>query len=230
MNVALVEQAFQTGRLLHPICDRPSFLDLTVAVAKGAGVTLPGASVKSAVVSDFIGEAEHLVFVLVDGMGWTLLDGLPPDAFLRSQRMMELRAVFPSTTACALTTVTTGLWPGQHGVPGWWVYLEERNLSVITLPFQERFAETPLEKTDVLPAEIWPFNPWMKNSVRDSLSIMSHWFSESTFSRYSRGNTPGLGYKMIAGAVDMILDRVGRVTERSYTHLYLPEFDSDCHR
>jgi len=30
-----------------------------------------------------------------------------------------MRSVFPATTPTALTTLATGVWPGQHGIPGW---------------------------------------------------------------------------------------------------------------
>ena len=229
MNVRQVKQAFAAGTLLHPVCETPGFLDLTQVLATRLGVSWPGSSRKRAAVAGFIGDADHIVFVLVDGMGWTLLNLLPPTAFLRSQRMMELRAIFPSTTSCALTTLATGLWPGQHGVPGWWVYLDERNLSVTALPFQERYTESPLDAYGVKVEDIWPFAPWMKGSIRDSLSFLPNGIPESIFSRYSRGYTPGTGYRTIADVIDAVIQRVANATKPSYTYLYLPEFDGDCH-
>eukprot|EP00913_Durusdinium_trenchii_P024713 g23197.t1 len=54
-------------------------------------------------------------------MGVDLLEQhLAPDCFLRrGQSSYTLRAVFPATTPAALTTLATGVWPGQHGLPGW---------------------------------------------------------------------------------------------------------------
>jgi hypothetical protein len=224
-----IQQALASGTLLHPVSDLPSFCDLTHALALRTGAALTGASPKCAAVADFIGEAEHIVFVVVDGMGWAQLDRLPSGEFLRSQRVMELRAVFPSTTTCAMSTLATGLWPAEHGVPGWWAYLEERKLSVIPLPFQERYTETPLDSLGVSVEEIWPFPPWMKTLSRDSLSIVPHWFPESIFSRYARGYTPGVGYRSISEAVDVVVRRVGSLAKPGYTYLYLPEFDMECH-
>ena len=44
-----------------------------------------------------------------------LVERLAEDSFLRSHLVMELQAVFPSTTAAALTSLANGLWPSRHG-------------------------------------------------------------------------------------------------------------------
>jgi hypothetical protein len=229
MSTDRLDHAFASGVLLHPVSTTPSFLDLTRALANKLDVAWPGSSSKQSAVSDFIGDSEHLVFVLVDAMGCTLLDLLPPTAFLRSQRTMELRAIFPSTTACALTTLATGLWPGQHGVPGWWAFLAEKGISVTTLPFEERYSETLLDTLGVTPNEIWPFPAWMQGVKRHSLCVLPAEIVNSPLTRYSRGGKPGFGYKSITEAVEAVASRISQVATPSYTYLYLPEFDSVCH-
>eukprot|EP00438_Fugacium_kawagutii_P005353 Skav210327 [mRNA] locus=scaffold475:359752:360879:- [translate_table: standard] len=55
-------------------------------------------------------------------MGVELIEQhLTPERFLRAgeRPSTPLRAVFPATTPAALTTLATGVWPGQHGLPGW---------------------------------------------------------------------------------------------------------------
>lgn len=66
-------------------------------------------------------ERRHIVLVLCDGMGNSILEGaLPDNSFLRRHNdPNRLRAVFPSTTPAALTTLATAAWPGRHGMPGW---------------------------------------------------------------------------------------------------------------
>ena len=65
----------------------------------------------------------HIILILCDGMGRNILDRHLPDktCFLHAHQQddVDLRAVFPSTTPAALTTLATAQWPGQHGVPGW---------------------------------------------------------------------------------------------------------------
>ena len=48
------------------------------------------------------------------------LQHLKPDSFIQTHNdAQRLVSVFPSTTPTVLTTLATGVWPGQHGAPGW---------------------------------------------------------------------------------------------------------------
>ena len=67
-------------------------------------------------------------------MGVELLQQhLAPERFLRAgERSTQLRAVFPATTPAALTTLATGVFPGQHGLPGW--ELRDQKARVLRAP------------------------------------------------------------------------------------------------
>lgn len=81
-----------------------------------------------------------VVLFLVDGFGyrqWTKYTA-HCNALKRLQEkgnIAPLTAVFPSTTAAALTTIHSGLTPQEHGLPEWWVYFEELNKTISTLLF-----------------------------------------------------------------------------------------------
>ena len=64
---------------------------------------------------------KHIVLILCDGMGNSILQNtLDKQSFLnRNNQQQRLRAVFPSTTPAALTSLATASWPGIHGMPGW---------------------------------------------------------------------------------------------------------------
>lgn len=65
-------------------------------------------------------EAEKIVLLLLDGLGWAdyerFGDRLPTLSNLDASR---ITSVVPSSTASALTSVTTGLAPSQHGLVGY---------------------------------------------------------------------------------------------------------------
>ncbi|HOQ53499.1 MAG TPA: alkaline phosphatase family protein [Micropruina sp.] len=65
---------------------------------------------------------QRFVVLLVDGLGWHLLDGreaiAPYLCGLRAQAR-PITAGVPSTTATSITSLGTGLAPGQHGVAGY---------------------------------------------------------------------------------------------------------------
>lgn len=117
----LVEQ----GALLHPCGSTSSFADLAQGLALCCGLT-PERCVRQDQARKFareIGgtERRHIVVVLCDGMGCTVLEQhLGPESFLRRNNDEDrLVAIFPATTPAALCTLATGVWPGQHGFPGW---------------------------------------------------------------------------------------------------------------
>ena len=130
-QAGLVEAALADGRLRLPSPAAPSFVDLVNALHRGAGVPVVSTPHGDTLAAHLF-DRDHLVIVLVDGMGMAALDE-PAFADLRGRVRMELDSVFPATTACAITTVATGLWPGRHGIPGWYGYLPERDLSVTVL-------------------------------------------------------------------------------------------------
>ncbi len=78
-------------------------------------------------------DADSVVLLVVDGLGWDALDE-------RRQHLPELAAleggpvttVVPSTTAAALTSITTGLPPSQHGVVGYRVVVDSVVLNVLS--------------------------------------------------------------------------------------------------
>jgi hypothetical protein len=125
-DVERVRCGFADGSLVHPFHGtHANFTDLAHALALCCGHE-PERSVRKEQAAALEGEIggvrkKHVIFVLCDGMGTSILaQHLPPEAFLRIHNQQDrLAAVFPSTTPAALTTLATGVWPGQHGAPGW---------------------------------------------------------------------------------------------------------------
>jgi hypothetical protein len=65
-------------------------------------------------------DAEQVVLLVVDGLGWEQLQDrthLAPT--LAAMEGGPITTVAPSTTATALTSITTGLTPGEHGLIGY---------------------------------------------------------------------------------------------------------------
>jgi len=67
-----------------------------------------------------LGAASRVGLLLVDGLGWELLRAHQEAApFLNSIAGEPLTAGFPATTAASLSSLATGLPPGQHGLVGY---------------------------------------------------------------------------------------------------------------
>ncbi len=79
--------------------------------------------------------------LLVDGLGWELLRDHPAAAPFLSELAMNagpLAAGFPATTATSLTTLGTGLAPGQHGMLGYQVAIPGEHRLLNALRWDQR--------------------------------------------------------------------------------------------
>lgn len=220
---------FASGALLAPDPSLPNSVDLALALASVAGVPDVALTENASAIAARAAGAEHLVFVLADGLGMNLIETLPEGSFLRQQTAMELRAVFPPTTAAALTTLATGLWPAQHAVPSWFSYLREYDISAVVLPFVQRFTERPLQHLGVEPARVFTKPPLMARSALDTCSYLPAAIAGSTYTRYVTGDTPTAGYERFGEALDAAARRIEAASEPTYTYLYYPTIDSAQH-
>jgi len=79
--------------------------------------------------------AERVCLMLVDGLGWELLAASRSTApFLNSIAHEPLTAGFPATTAASLSSLATGVPPGEHGLLGYTMALPgyDRAFNVLT--------------------------------------------------------------------------------------------------
>lgn len=77
-------------------------------------------------------EASQVVLLVLDGLGWEQLAERPHLApTLSGLAGGPATSVAPSTTATALTSIATGLTPGEHGVVGYRVAVDQEVLNVL---------------------------------------------------------------------------------------------------
>lgn len=79
-----------------------------------------GSAERPAWMPDSLTAAERVVMLVIDGLGWNQLQERTHVApVLSAMRGGAITSVAPSTTATALTSITTGLTPGEHGLIGY---------------------------------------------------------------------------------------------------------------
>jgi hypothetical protein len=84
----------------------------------------------------------RVVMVLVDALGYQRFRGLlgePGSAWdwlARRGLLAPLTSVFPSTTTAALTSLSSGLPPGRHGMLGYELWLKEFGMTANMIQFQ----------------------------------------------------------------------------------------------
>jgi hypothetical protein len=233
-----ISQWFEDGRIVRPRAgNRADIVDLIKAIATRSGARGIEVTPKAQRVCTAIGAHEHIVFVLIDGLGLHLLRDLSAgsaseaggaNGFLMQHTALELEAVFPSTTAVALTSLGTGAYPTSHGILGWWTWLARNNVIAEVLPFVERFSKKPLADFGVRSEDVF-VAPSLLPKLNQPLVVTRSYICNSVYSRYWSGGTPSAGYERISEGVDIVLQRVAAAEAPSYTHLYLPQLDESCH-
>ena len=103
-------------------------------------------------------EARQVVLLVLDGLGWDQLatrhDVAPNLAALDGT---SITTVCPTTTATALTSIATGLPPGEHGVVGYRIRTDGSVLN--TLRWQ--LDNTGDARSIVIPEEFQPHDPFL---------------------------------------------------------------------
>ena len=229
-------QFFANGTLVRPSAAVPNTVVLARALASlssGSDAALasapPAGAGPARDIADAIGPTDHLIFVMADGLGMNLIDALPQDAFLRQHTRMEMQSVYPSSTAPALTSIATGLWPAQHAVTGWFVYLPEYGVTATVLPFIERYAERPLDELGVDPSRVFPVPSDLGHFGGDSLCVIPTYIHASVYSRYFAGGASTEAYDSLGKACRSIAQRVRQARQPTFTYLYVPFIDHAEH-
>ena len=221
--------SFEAGGLLRPSPDVANFVDLSRAIATLAGVGGLELTEGAERIASRIGQSDHFVLALIDGLGVGLLQHLAEGSFLRTHMCMTLQAVFPSTTVAALTSLATGLWPGTHGVPTWWAYLAGSGVTATVLPFIERFSKRPLSKWGIQSSEVFTAPTLPPRFRRELHSFVPNAITSSVYTSYTSAGAEVTGYTTLSEAVAAVLAGIAAATGPTYSYLYYPRVDAFAH-
>lgn len=165
--------------------------------------------------------ARSAVVVLVDGLGAGALGARAGHARFLTASRKRLRSGFPTTTAAALSTLTTGRSPGTHGVVGYSGWNPDTEVVMNMLGGWD----------DEVPAG------WLRSSTL--FTAASGVGVDPVVVGPARYRSSGMTANVLGGAryvpADTIAQRVDAAIEetlvgRSLVYLYVPELDSIAHK
>jgi len=103
-------------------------------------------------------QASQVVLLVLDGLGWCQLeDRLAIAPNLAAMRGGPITTVCPTTTASALTSIATGLPPGEHGVVGYRMRVHGTVLNTL----RWRRDDAGDARRSFVPSEIQPYEPFL---------------------------------------------------------------------
>ncbi|HEX4082745.1 MAG TPA: alkaline phosphatase family protein [Acidimicrobiales bacterium] len=107
-----------------------------------------------------VARADQIVLLVLDGLGWEQLRARPTGApTLASATGGPITSVAPSTTAAALTSLTTGLPPAVHGLVGYRLGVDGTVLNVLGWRLGRADARTVLPPRTFQPHPAFPGHP-----------------------------------------------------------------------
>ncbi|MCH2307655.1 MAG: alkaline phosphatase family protein [SAR202 cluster bacterium] len=227
----ILENSINSGSLILPTDKKfSSIVDLSKTLAKLSGnqFSIKNEDRKSDELLKMIGIPEHLVFVIIDGLGMNILRNLDSNNFLNTNLKSELLTVFPSSTPVALTSFSTGLWPSEHGITNWFTYLPEINKVSTIIHFSTRAEGKNLAEFGLTPKDVYKFSSIIENSTYDAKSILPSYIANSEFSLHWQ--SPSIPYEKFSDGINITIDQIKRAKNRSFTLLYSPIVDATAHQ
>jgi hypothetical protein len=173
-----------------------------------------------------ISNATNILLVIVDGLGDRYIAAQGKGALARHRRA-PISAVFPSTTASAITTSFTGATPLEHGLTGWFTYFSRAACVGAPLPFQRRGERASLG--------VRAHDLFVERSLFDGIETRSVVVSyrpiiDSTYNSFHCGRAERLAYDNLEGFLEQAVSAVKSDTGRKLVYAYWPEFDALSHQ
>ncbi len=212
--------------------EAPCLYDFSRALAQKLNMSFEKTSGRQGLIDGLcskIEDSRHIVLILIDAMGMCFIDRLEKHSFLGQKEPLVLKSVFPSGTSAALTTLATAVWPVEHGIHSWNIFLKKHNLSVQPLPFVESVSERPLKEFNVSDRDVFLKPSLPRSAEFKHLFLHPAQFEGSVYTTYFCGSGTRVGYQNLNDAVAKTIELTSKAVERTFLYFYFPVLDSLCH-
>lgn len=172
-----------------------------------------------------IQNSRNIILLVIDGLGSDSLATLPPNSFLRKNKISDLSTVFPSTTAAAITTFFTSVSPKEHGFVAWDMYMKEFGTVVQILPYRAKEKNAaPLPKKNILvPPSIF------SQFKIESHIILKKKLAQSHYNSLFQSKSRFWGYQHLWGLAASIRRTMSSSPQQKFIYAYWPGFDDSSH-
>jgi hypothetical protein len=177
--------------------------------------------------SDVLPRAQSVVLVVIDGLGAISLRAHAGHARTLTSGMAKkdvAQSVFPSTTAAALTSIVTGVWPGEHGLVGYRVLDASRDILVNQLSGWE---------TDGIDPLTWQSAPTIFERAgragHESFAVGFAGYAHSGFTKATLRGAEFVAATTASSRIEVAY-ALAQAHPGSLVYCYLPEVDKAGHK
>lgn len=176
-----------------------------------------------------LGEARHIVLLVIDGLGQRQLAAHPANPHLQRYTIGTMTSVFPSTTASAITTFMTGLAPAQHGLTGWHMHLDEIDQTLAILPLTPRCEPAKVLPED-LPPRLFAHPSLFQRLDRECWVVAPQSIAGSPFNAWHSRGAGSIAYNTSSEMFAHVAALLHDAATPRYIYAYYPDLDTRSHR
>jgi hypothetical protein len=165
-------------------------------------------------------QADQVVLLVLDGLGWDQLQArLHLAPALAAMTGDAITTIAPSTTATALTSITIGLPPGEHGVVGYRIWADHQVLNILrwTVPAGDGRRRFP-------PQEIQPHEAFLGH--RPPVVTRAE-FADTGFTHAHLEGSRFTGYRQVSTLVTHVVELARR--GEPFIYAYYEGIDKVAH-
>jgi len=179
---------------------------------------------------EYLSSKKNILLIVLDGLGYQYLMEEGEGTIFNEYMKSRLTSVFPSTTASAITTFTSGVAPQEHAVTGWFMYFKEVGTASLALPFCPRFSGIPYSTNDIAVEDFYNFPSIFPAFNRDCHIVTLKHLKNSSFNKYSIKDVQSHGYTSLKGFTRSIATVIKKGKKNKYIYAYWPGFDKRAHQ
>jgi hypothetical protein len=200
-----------------------SIVNLASSILKAFGVDSSYSTLSEL---DDLKKYNNIILLLVDGLGYEYIQKYGKNSELDKHCLKKITSVFPSTTACAVTALETGVAPQQHGITGWFMFLKEIGILAKILPFKARYGGSLFTDEKIQRKDIFTEKRIVDKIKTAAFTLYPEHIVDEKVNKRSKKL---LAYKSFNNLLTQIKKLIKSSNTRKYVYAYWDGFDALCH-
>lgn len=204
---------------------KPDYPNSLISIINGFKSNYNGKKSETLDKNIFDKQYKNTIILILDGMGKNILDEFEkryPNNFLSKNLYKYAYAIYPSTTACATTSIKSGLVPYETSWTGWSNYFREVGKEIVLFTGADYYTD---ELSSVKAIDVIPYKPYffdldvLGDYVEPNFSNKEYKFSDTLYRALDKINKGYQTLYLYDTEPDGMLHRLGTKNEQIYSLL-----------
>lgn len=165
-------------------------------------------------IDELLKNKKHVYILLLDGLGEVIINkNLKENSFIRTHYYKSMNTLYPPTTACVTSAITSGKLPNESGYFGWHQYFKEYKRDIVLFKNTDYYTNEYLGYDLHLNKE--NFYDKYNDENTKSFTVFPKWSKE-------------YGCKSFKKQLEKLIE-ISKMDEKTFTYCYYDEPDHTMH-